>query len=110
MNTSSTRIELTWSVVDTRALSPELRARAQERLATRLDSRGVLRLVSGRTRSQLQNKEEVTERFVEVLRAALALPKARRATKLSKGVKARRLDAKKRHGEKKADRRRKDHD
>lgn len=110
VNTSSTRVELTWSVAMSRALSPEMRARALERLATRLDGRGVLRLVSDRTRSQLQNKADVLERFVAVLRAALTLPKARRATKVSKGVKARRLDAKKRHSAKKADRRRPGHD
>ena len=108
VNTSSTRVELTWSPGTSRALSPELRARAVARLAARLDGRGVLRLVSERTRSQLQNKEDVTERFVELLRSALTLPKARRATKVSKGIKARRLDAKKRHGAKKADRRRRD--
>ena len=110
VNTSSTRVELTWSVAMSRALSPEMRARALERLATRLDGRGVLRLVSDRTRSQLQNKEDVTERFVAVLRAALTLPKARRATKVSKGIKAKRLDAKKRHSAKKADRRHPGHD
>ena len=110
VNTSSTRVELTWSVATSRALSPELRARALTRLASRLDGRNVLRLVSDRTRSQLQNKEDVTERFVAVLRAALTLPKARRATKVSKGIKAKRLDAKKRHSAKKADRRRPGHD
>ena len=110
VNTSSTRVELTWSVAMSRALSPEMRARALERLATRLDGRGVLRLVSDRTRSQLQNKVDVTERFVAVLRAALTLPKARRATKVSKGIKAKRLDAKKRHSAKKADRRHPGHD
>jgi ribosome-associated protein len=106
VNTSSTRVELTWSIPATRALSPELKARAMSKLATRLDGEGTLRLVSDRTRSQAQNKDDVTARFVEVLRAALTIPKVRRATKVSKAAKARRLDAKRRHGAKKADRRR----
>ena len=110
VNKTSSRVELTWSPGTSQALSPELRARALQRLANRLDGRGVLHLVSDRTRSQFQNREDVTERFVEVLRAALTLPRIRRPTKASKGVKERRLDAKKRHGAKKADRRRKDHD
>src|SRR5574338_45391 len=105
VNKTSSRVELTWSVATTSALGPELRARALERLATRLDGDGVLRLVSDRTRSQLQNKEDVTERFAKILAAALTIPKKRRPTKVSKAVKARRLDAKKRHGAKKADRR-----
>ena len=110
VNTSSTRVELTWSVATSRALSDELRARALTKLATRLDGEGVLRLVSDRTRSQLQNKEDVTERFVEVLRAALTIPKARKKTKVSKAAKARRVDTKRRHGAKKADRRRRGDD
>lgn len=110
VNKTSSRVELTWPVTTTTALGPELRARALERLATRLDGEGVLRLVSDRTRSQLQNKEDVTERFAELLRAALTIPKQRRPTKVSKGVKARRLDAKKRHGAKKAERRRRGDD
>ena len=48
----------------------------------------------------------MTERFVEILRQALTISKLWKATKVSKGVKARRLDAKKRHGAKKAERRR----
>lgn len=110
VNKTSSRVELTWSVAATAALGPELRARALERLASRLDSEGVLRIVSDRTRSQLQNKEDATERFAEILAAALTIPKQRRPTKVSRAVKARRLDAKKRHGAKKADRRHRDHD
>ena len=110
VNKTSSRVELTWSPKTSAALSLELRARALQRLANRLDGRGVLHLVSDRTRSQLQNREDVVERFAGILRAALTIPKIRRPTKVSKGVKARRLDAKKRHGAKKADRRRKDHD
>lgn len=105
VNKTSSRVELTWSVAATTALGPELKARALARLATRLDSDGVLRIVSDRTRSQLQNKEDATERFAQLLAAALTIPKQRRPTKVSKAVKARRLDAKKRHGAKKADRR-----
>lgn len=110
VNTSSTRIELTWSLSASRALTDDQRARLLDRLGHRLDGTGTLRLVSDRTRSQLQNREDVTERFVEILRLALTPRKARKATKVSKGVKARRLDAKKKHGAKKAERRRRDHD
>jgi ribosome-associated protein len=99
---------LTWTPSASLGLGPEQAARLIERLASRLDGRGTLRLISDRTRSQLQNKEDVTARFVELLRTALTPRKIRRATKVSKGVKARRLDAKRRHGAKKADRRRLD--
>lgn len=110
MNTSSTRVELTWVPSESRGLSDELKARAILRLAARLDTSGVLRLVSDRTRSQLQNKEDVTERFADLLKQALTLPKTRKPTKVSRTQKTKRLDAKKRHGAKKADRRRRGDD
>ena len=110
VNKTSTRIELTWAPGESRALTPDQRHRLIERLGHRLDGRGVLRLVSDRTRSQLQNKEDATERFVEVLRAALTPRKVRRPTKVPRAAKARRLDAKRRHGEKKADRKRRSDD
>lgn len=110
VNKTSTRIELTWAPGESRALTPDQRDRLIERLGHRLDGRGVLRLVSDRTRSQLQNKEDATERFVELLRTALTPRKVRRPTKVPKAAKARRLDAKRRHGEKKADRKRRGDD
>ena len=110
VNKTSTRIELTWGVTTSPALTDEQRARLLEWLGNRLDSTGTLRIVSDRTRSQLLNREDATERLVELIRAALAPRKLRRATKVSKAVKARRLDAKKKHGAKKAERRRRDHD
>ena len=106
VNKTSSRVEVTWIPAESRGLTPEQRVRIIDRLTNRLDTAGVLRLVSDRTRSQLQNKEDVTERLAELLKAALTPKKARRATKVSKAVKARRLDAKRRHGEKKAARRR----
>jgi ribosome-associated protein len=110
VNKTSSRVEVLWTPANSRSLTADQRARIITRLATRLDTAGELRLVSDRTRSQLQNKEDVTERLADLLRAALAPKKVRRATKVSKTVKARRLDAKRRHGEKKADRKRRSDD
>ena len=110
VNKTSSRVELLWTPATSRGLTDEQKVRIITRLGSRLDTAGELRLVSDRTRSQLQNKEDVTERLVELLRAALAPVKLRRPTKVSKAVKARRLDSKRRHGEKKADRKRKHDD
>jgi ribosome-associated protein len=105
VNTSSTRIELRWSVRDSRALSEEQRARVLEKLATRLDAEGAVRVVSSEHRSQLQNREAAEARLAALVRGALAVPKARKATKPSRAAKARRLDEKKKHSEKKQRRR-----
>jgi ribosome-associated protein len=96
VNTSSTRIEVWWDVAGSTTLAPEQRARLLQRLSSRLDSAGRLRLVSGASRSQLRNREAVTERLRVVVAAALAVPKKRKPTKPSRAAKEARLEAKRR--------------
>jgi ribosome-associated protein len=105
VNTSSTRIELRWNVRTSRALSEEQRARVLEKLATRLDADGAVRVVSSEHRSQLQNREAAEVRLASLVRGARTVPKVRKATKPSRAAKARRLDEKKKHSEKKQRRR-----
>jgi ribosome-associated protein len=96
VNTSSTRVEVRWDVAGSPTLTLEQRAQLLDRLRTRLDSAGALRLVSSGTRSQLRNREDVTERLRDVVAAALAVRKKRKATKPSRAAKAARLEAKRR--------------
>ena len=105
VNTSSTRIELWWDVAGSAALSEEQRQRLLVRLASRLDGAGRLRLVSSTSRSQLRNREEVTERLREVVAQALIVPKVRKRTRPSRATKAARLDSKRRRSATKRDRR-----
>jgi ribosome-associated protein len=96
VNTSSTRIELWWDIPRSPSLSEEQRAQLLERLRSRLDSSGRLRLVSSASRSQLRNREDVTERLRSVVASALALRKKRKPTRPSRAAKAARLEAKRR--------------
>jgi len=96
VNTSSTRIEVWWDVAGSPTLTPEQRAQLLERLKTRLDSAGRLRLVSSGSRSQLRNREDVTARLQSVVAAALAVRKKRKPTRPSRAAKAARLEAKRR--------------
>jgi ribosome-associated protein len=105
VNTSSTRIEVWWDVAGSSTLTEEQRARLLARLATRLDSAGRLRLVSSGSRSQLRNREEVTERLRDLVAAALRVPKARKRTRPSRAAKAARLEAKRRRSAVKRERR-----
>ena len=105
VNTSSTRIEVWWDVAGSPALTEEQRARLLARLATRLDSTGRLRLVSSGSRSQLRNREEVTERLRDLVAAALRVPKPRKRTRPSRAAKAARLEAKRRRSTTKRERR-----
>jgi len=105
VNTSSTRVEVWWDIAASPTLSEAQRQRLLSRLASRLDGSGRLRLVSSGTRSQLRNREEVTERLRELVAAALVVPKARKRTRPSRAAKAARLERKRRRSATKRDRR-----
>ncbi len=105
VNTSSTRVEVWWDVAGSPALSEEQRRHLLARLASRLDGSGRLRLVSSGSRSQLRNREEVTERLREIVTRALVVPKPRKRTRPSRAQKAARLEGKRRRSATKRDRR-----
>jgi len=99
VNTSATRVELTWDVAESASLDESQRTRIMTRLRTRLDSRGVLRMVEGRRRSQLRNREAVTERFVQLIASALKIPKKRKKTRPPRGAAEKRIRDKKRRSD-----------
>jgi ribosome-associated protein len=105
VNTSSTRIELRWNVRQSRAIDEETRQRILEKLPTRIDADGALRVVSSARRSQLQNREAAEARMAELVAGALHREKPRRKTKPSRAAKQKRLDEKRRHSERKRNRR-----
>lgn len=106
VNTSSTRVEVWWDIGASPELDDVTRARLLEKLATRLDGEGRLRLVSGASRSQLQNRKAVTERLARMVADALHVPTPRRKTRPTRAAKAARLDAKKKRSDLKASRQR----
>jgi ribosome-associated protein len=99
VNTSSTRIELLWNVLRSRALDDAMRDRLRTRLASRLDGDGNVRVVAADRRSQLQNRQAAEERLVELVRKALVVAKPRKKTKPTRASKERRIEEKKRRGE-----------
>ena len=110
VNKTSSRVEIFWNVLGSRALSEEQRNRLREKLASRLTSDGSVRVVASDMRSQSRNRELAEERLAELVRRALVVPKKRRATKPTKAAKEARLESKKRHSTKKAERRNKSFD
>ncbi len=87
--------------VDVLPLPDEKKARIRERLATRINRNGVLRVTSQASRSQVENRDRALARMDELLRDALVEEKPRKKTRVSRAAKQRRLDEKKRHSEKK---------
>ncbi len=105
VNRSATQVELLFDVVNSPSLDEEQRQRVLSKLKSRIDKEGVLHLVSQETRSQLRNREEAVERFRELMRDALHVPKSRRPTRPSRAVRERRLEEKRRRSGTKRDRR-----
>lgn len=106
VNTTDSRVELSFDLANTSALPPALRDRALTRLAGRL-SDGVLVVTASEHRSQLRNRHAAAARMTALLRAAIAPPpRIRRPTTPSRGAAERRLSAKKANAQRKAARRR----
>lgn len=105
VNRSATRIELRWNVRMSRALNDAQRARVEQKLASRLDSEGMLRIVAGEYRSQQQNRRAAMERLRAVVSRALVVPPSRKATRPTRASVERRLDDKRRRADTKHDRR-----
>jgi len=105
VNTSSTRIELRWNPGRSVSLDEASRALIAERLASRLDGEGWLRVVSSSRRSQQQNREAAETRLTELVRGALMVRKKRRPTRPTRASKEARMAQKRKRSETKRQRR-----
>jgi ribosome-associated protein len=105
VNKTSSRVEIFWNVLASRALTDEQRARLREKLASKLTTEGSVRVVASDMRSQSRNRDLAEERLADLVRRALIVPRKRRATKPTRAAKEARLESKKRHSTKKRDRR-----
>lgn len=85
--------------VDALPLPDDRKARIRERLASRINREGVLRVTSQVARSQSDNRDHALARMEELLRAALVEQKPRRKTRVPKGVKMKRLEEKKKRAD-----------
>jgi ribosome-associated protein len=106
VNKVSTKVELTFDVENSNALSLIEKERIYNKLASRLTKDNVLILQSDESRSQLKNKENITKRFLDLMEFAIAVPKKRRKTKPSRSSIEKRLKSKKKDAIKKVHRRR----
>ncbi|TLQ45190.1 alternative ribosome rescue aminoacyl-tRNA hydrolase ArfB [Streptomyces marianii] len=99
VNTSDSQVELRFDLAATEALPSVWKARALERLASRLND-GVISVRSSEHRSQWRNREAAAVRLAALLAEASAPPpRPRRPTKIPRGINERRLREKKRRGE-----------
>lgn len=108
VNTSDSQVELRFDLAATESLPEVWKARALERLATRLVN-GVVTVRSSEHRSQWRNRETAAVRLAALLAEATAPPpKPRRPTKIPRGINERRLREKKQRSETKRTRQSRD--
>jgi ribosome-associated protein len=95
VNKVSSAVELRFDIASSRALPEAVRARLLARADRRVTDAGVLVIQANRFRDQAKNREDARVRLVEIVRAALHVPKRRIATRPTRASKERRIDAKK---------------
>ncbi|QDY90084.1 aminoacyl-tRNA hydrolase [Arthrobacter sp. UKPF54-2] len=106
VNTSDSRVELSWNVAGSAALSDGQRLRLTSRLGQRLID-GVITVSASERRSQLRNREIALAKLSALVAGALAPDAARRrATKPTRASNRRRLAAKEQRAATKQQRRR----
>ncbi len=108
VNTADSRVELSWDLTSTTALSEVQRERALQRLAPRLVG-GVLTVAASEHRQQLRNRAAARQRLLALVEEAVRAPQApRRPTRPSAGARRRRVESEQRRAGTKALRRRPD--
>lgn len=95
VNKVSSKVVLSFDVVNSQFISEEEKVRIISKLQSRLTKDNVLILSCDEDRSQFKNKDIVTKRFFELLYKSLQIEKKRISTKVPKSVIKKRLKDKK---------------
>jgi ribosome-associated protein len=99
VNKVASAVELRFDVARSTALAEPLRARLLARRDRRMSTDGVLVIQANRFRDQSRNREDARARLVEIIRAAMHVPKKRIATKPTRASQERRIANKKRRAQ-----------
>ena len=104
VNKVSSAVELRFEAERSPSLPPSVKARLKRLAGRRWTQDGALVLQVDTTRSQARNRDLARERLAELIRAALTPPKPRIPTRPTRGSVERRLQAKARRSDVKAQR------
>lgn len=104
VNKVASKVELSFSLLESSALSEEQKQRLLISLENRLTKDNVLQLQCDESRSQHKNKTIVIKRFLELIRDGLEVPKERVPTKIPRAVIKKRLKTKRIQSDTKANR------
>jgi ribosome-associated protein len=100
VNKVETKVELHFDLQNSALFSDDEKALIFKKVKTKISAEGILILFSQKSRSQLQNKEDVIKKFYDILEKALEKPKPRKPTKIPFAVVVKRLETKRKRSEK----------
>ena len=104
VNKVSSKVILRWNPAQSAGLPEDVRLRLLSQQRARLTKEGELLITSQKTRDQGRNVEDCLEKLRTLILRAVHVPKARKATRPSRGSKERRLSAKKHNARRKQER------
>ena len=99
VNKVETMVEGYWNVEASAVFTEEEKKRILDKLSSRINAAGELKVKSQESRSQLGNKEIVLKKMHELVKNALVIPRKRKATRPTAASKLKRLEIKKRISE-----------
>lgn len=110
VNKVATKAELYFDIPNSAILTAEEKAVLLEKLVNKITTEGVLVLYHQTERTQLGNRDKVTEKFYQLIRKAFEKAKPRKATRPTRASREEKLIEKKKRGEVKQRRKKVDFD
>ena len=104
VNKVNSKAVLSWQPLLSPWLPAEVKARFRAKFGNRLSGEGVLQIQSDRFRDQPRNAADCVEKLKAMLLLVANAPKKRKKTRPTRASKEKRLDSKRRHSDKKRDR------
>ncbi len=101
VNKTSSRVEISWNILKSIALTQEQRELLMQRLGPRVSVEGAVRVVASDTRSQLRNRQAAEQRLGDLIAKSLIVQKKRKPTRKPRAANEARLTDKKKHSDKK---------
>ena len=96
VNKVASAVQLRFDAANSPSLPGAVKARLPRLAGRRMTEAGVIVIQADRFRTQERNRADAIDRLTALIAQASHAPKTRRATRPSRAVKARRLDAKRR--------------
>jgi ribosome-associated protein len=95
VNKVSSKVVLSFDLANSLGLTHDEKVLLQTKIATKLTQENILIITCEEDRSQLKNREIALKKFLKTIENGLKTPKERKATKIPRAVKEKRLSTKK---------------